>query len=60
MTSRLVVPTLAGAPPQNQSLERFWAASCETRVMHGRIEFAGASKEELNNSELVRKLYLGC
>ena len=29
-------------------------------LMHGRIEFAGASKEALNNSELIRKLYLGC
>ena len=29
-------------------------------LTHGRIEFAGASKEALNNSELVRKLYLGC
>jgi hypothetical protein len=32
MTGLLVVPTLAGAPPQNQSLEGFWAASCESRV----------------------------
>lgn len=32
MTGLLVVPTLAGAPPQNQSLEGFWAASCESRA----------------------------
>src|SRR3954447_13851378 len=32
MTAHLVVPTLAGAPPQNQSLEGFWVASCESRV----------------------------
>jgi len=31
MTGLLVVPTLADAPPQNQSLERFWAASVESR-----------------------------
>jgi branched-chain amino acid transport system ATP-binding protein len=29
-------------------------------LIHGRIEFVGASREELNNSELIRKLYLGC
>ena len=32
MTGRLVVPTLAGAPSQDQSLGGFWASSCETRV----------------------------
>jgi hypothetical protein len=32
MTAHLVVPTLAGAPPQNQSLEGFWVASCESRA----------------------------
>jgi len=32
MTAHLVVPTLAGAPPQNQPLEGFWVASCESRV----------------------------
>ena len=32
MTRRLVVPTLAGAPPQNQSLGGFRVASCESRA----------------------------
>src|SRR5690348_6251388 len=32
MTGRLVVPTLAGAPPQNQSLGGFRVASCESRA----------------------------
>ena len=32
MTGRLVVPTLAGAPPQNQSLGGFRVASCEIRA----------------------------
>ena len=36
MTAHLVVPTLAGAPPQNQSLEGFWVASCESRANRGR------------------------
>ena len=35
MTRRLVVPTLAGAPPQNQSLGGFWVASCESRASPG-------------------------
>jgi branched-chain amino acid transport system ATP-binding protein len=28
-------------------------------IVHGKIAFAGASAEELNNNELVRKFYLG-
>jgi hypothetical protein len=36
MTAHLVVPTLAGAPPQNQPLEGFWVASCESRANRGR------------------------
>jgi branched-chain amino acid transport system ATP-binding protein len=28
-------------------------------IVHGRIAFSGASAEELNNNELVRKFYLG-
>ena len=41
MTRRLVVPTLAGAPPQNQSLGGFRVASCESRVRLGVITRAG-------------------
>jgi len=28
-------------------------------IVHGRIEFAGASREDLSNNELVHKLYMG-
>ncbi len=28
-------------------------------IVHGRIEFAGESTEELNNNELIRRFYLG-
>ncbi len=28
-------------------------------IVHGRIEFEGASAEELNNNELIRQFYLG-
>jgi ABC-type lipopolysaccharide export system ATPase subunit len=28
-------------------------------IVHGKIAFEGGSAEELNNSELVRKFYLG-
>jgi len=28
-------------------------------IVHGKIAFEGGSGEELNNSELVRKFYLG-
>jgi branched-chain amino acid transport system ATP-binding protein len=28
-------------------------------IVHGRIEFEGASAEELNNNDLIRKFYLG-
>jgi len=28
-------------------------------IVHGKIAFEGASAEELNNNELVRKFYLG-
>jgi branched-chain amino acid transport system ATP-binding protein len=28
-------------------------------IVHGRIEFAGGSAEELNNNELIRQFYLG-
>ena len=37
MTGRLVVPTLAGAPPQNQSLGGFRVASCESRASMSRV-----------------------
>src|SRR5947208_17102778 len=37
MTGRLVVPTLAGAPPQNQSLGGFRVASCESRAKAGSL-----------------------
>jgi branched-chain amino acid transport system ATP-binding protein len=28
-------------------------------IVHGRIEYEGASREELSNNELIRKLYMG-
>jgi branched-chain amino acid transport system ATP-binding protein len=28
-------------------------------IVHGRIEYQGASREELSNNELIRKLYMG-
>ena len=28
-------------------------------IVHGRIEYEGASRDELSNNELVRKLYMG-
>jgi branched-chain amino acid transport system ATP-binding protein len=28
-------------------------------IVHGRIEFEGASAEELNNNDLIRKFYMG-
>ena len=28
-------------------------------IVHGRIEYAGASREDLSNNELIHKLYLG-
>ena len=28
-------------------------------IVHGRIEFEGASAEDLNNNDIIRELYLG-
>ena len=28
-------------------------------IVHGKIAFSGRSADELNNNELIRKLYLG-